>query len=62
MAQAALTAKDPKAKMLAFSVAKDGTVTVTVSELARTILIQHLPYLKTFRLQESTETEFHSLA
>ncbi len=61
-AQAAMQAEDPNAWMVAFSIAKDGTCTVTAYERANTLLIQRLPYLKKFQVQHATESEIHSLA
>ncbi len=62
VAVATLADQDPKAKMLAFSIDDEGTVTVTVSEKAPTLFLQYLPYLKQYQVQHATEKEFHSLA
>jgi Flp pilus assembly protein TadG len=62
VARATMASDDPKATMVTFSVATDGTVTVTASEPAATLLLQHLPYISKYRVQRSTEMEFHSLA
>jgi hypothetical protein len=61
-AVAAMTAKDPQADMVSFSVAKDGVVTVTASQKAATLFVQHVPFIKDHLVQRSTETEFHSLS
>ncbi len=58
----ALQADDPKATMQSFSIAKDGSVTVTAAERATTLIVQRLPYVKQFQVQHATETEIHSLA
>jgi Flp pilus assembly protein TadG len=58
----ALQENDPHAVMLYFGIGKDGTVTVTVSETAHTLLTQHLPYVKKYVVQHATESEIHSLA
>jgi hypothetical protein len=43
-------------------VARDGVVTVTASQKAATLFVQHLPVIKDHVVQRSTETEFHSLS
>jgi Flp pilus assembly protein TadG len=58
----AMQAADPNAWMVAFSIAKDGTCTVTAYERANSLFIQRLPYLKKFQVQHATESEIHSLA
>jgi Flp pilus assembly protein TadG len=59
---AAMLAKDPQARMVSFSVATDGAVTVTASEESSTLFVQHLPYVKSFWVQRATQTEIHSIA
>jgi Flp pilus assembly protein TadG len=61
-AVAALRADDPNAWMVSFSVAPDGTCTVTAYERANTLFIQRLPYLKKFQVQHATESEIHTIA
>ena len=61
-AVAALQAEDPSAWMVAFSIAKDGTCTVTAYVRANTLFIQRLPYLKKFQVQHATESEIHTIA
>lgn len=61
-AAAAMQAADPGAYMASFSMAKDGTCTVTAYEKAGTLFMQHLPYFKKFQTQHATESEIHSLA
>ena len=56
-----MATQDPKARMTAFSLGEDGAVTVTAEETATTFLVQHLPYVKKFWVQEATVTEIHSL-
>lgn len=54
--------EDPAATMTAFSVADDGTVTVTAKEEASTMVVKHISFLKRFGVQHATEHEIHSLA
>ena len=61
-AATAMQAEDPDAFMVAFTIAKDGTCTVTAYEQADTLFMQHLPYVKKFQVQHATESEIHSLA
>ena len=61
-AQAALAAADPHASMESFSIERDGTVTVTVSEPANTLFVQRISFLKHLTLQHATESEIHTLA
>jgi hypothetical protein len=58
----AMAAEDSGAAMTAFSVADDGSVTVTVKEEAPTLVVKHVSFLKQFGIQHATEHEIHSLA
>ncbi len=58
----AMATEDSSATMTAFSVADDGTVTVTAREVASTLVVKHVSFLKQFGVQHATEHEIHSLA
>jgi hypothetical protein len=62
IALAVMAAQDPQATMTAFTVGPRGAITVTASEPAATFLVQHLPFVKKYRVQRSTITQFHTLA
>ena len=62
IAVAVMAAQDPKATMTSFSVGADGSVTVSASEPAATFLVQHLPFVKKYWVQEATVTQIHTLA
>jgi hypothetical protein len=53
---------NPKARLLSFSIARDGTVTVGVSVQAKTVLLQHLPFISKYQTQVATQSQIHSLA
>jgi len=59
-AREAIRAKDPGAKMVAFTVTTDGTATVTVREVAQTLVVKHVSFLEGFGEQRSAQTETHS--
>jgi hypothetical protein len=58
----AMAKEDSSAKMTAFSVADDGTVTVTAEEEATTLVVRRVSFLKKLGVQHATEHEIHSLA
>jgi Flp pilus assembly protein TadG len=62
IALAVMASQDPKATMTAFSLGKDGAITVTASEPAATYFVQHLPFVKKYWVQSATVTQIHTLA
>jgi hypothetical protein len=61
-AVAAMANEDSHAKMTAFAVTTDGTVTVTAQEEATTLVVRHVSFLRDLGVQHATEQEIHSLA
>jgi Flp pilus assembly protein TadG len=55
-AQEAAAAVDSGARITAFSLKSDGTVTVTVVTTARTLIARHVSFLRHFGVQRSSHT------
>jgi len=51
---------DANAKVIAVSIARDGTATVTVVEEAHTMIVKRLSFLKGFGEQKATEVQGRS--
>jgi len=51
---------DPTAAVSKFEVLPDGTAVLTASDEARTLFMQHIPFLKKFTVQQAKQSEKHS--
>ncbi|HEX9236900.1 MAG TPA: hypothetical protein VF972_11540, partial [Actinomycetota bacterium] len=56
-ASEAATQADAGAKVTMISYAPDGTAEVTVADTARTLIAQHVSFLRKFTVQNATESE-----
>jgi hypothetical protein len=60
VAIAAAAAENPAARVTGFSIAQDGTVTVTTVVTATTWIVKRVSFLKHLGIQHGTEQETHS--
>ena len=61
-AEEAARSQDPGAKITQFDMASDGTATVTVREVANTLIVHRISFLERYGIQHATENRIHSLA
>jgi Flp pilus assembly protein TadG len=59
-AQDAAASEDPASHIIHFQVNSNGSVTVTVERTANTLIVERVPPLRHFGVQEATDQESHT--